>query len=258
MENFEAGSVVFVGAGPGGPDFLTLAGARAISEADLVLYAGSLVHPAIIELAGPKAEKRNSANMTLEECVKLMQATVAQGKLVARVHTGDPAIFGALAEQARELTRLGIPWKVIPGVTAATAAAASAGISFTLPELAQGLIVARQPGRTGAPAEMELASLARHHMPMAIYLSGRLVKEMRQELLKSLPPETPVLCARRAGWAEATLLWTTLDNLEQCALRENLLDHTVFLVLPQHCAGRETNSRLYAEDFSHGHRRGQK
>lgn len=249
------GRVVFVGAGPGGPDLLTIAGAKTISMADVVLYAGSLVHPAIIELAKPGAEKRNSASMTLAECVELMRESVGKGRLVARVHTGDPSIFGTLTEQTRELDRLGIYWEVIPGVTAASAAAASAGLSFTLPELSQGVIIARQQGRTRTPPGMELDTLATHGMPMAIYLSGRLAKEVRSTLLKTLPPETPILCVQRAGWKEEKIIWTTLEGLEICVHSENLQDQTVFIVLPGHKAHIKTQSRLYAEDFSHGHRR---
>lgn len=255
MKKSMAGRVVFVGAGPGATDLLTIAGAKAIGMADLVLYAGSLVHPSVIALAKSGAEKRNSASMTLAECVELMRESVEKGKLVARVHTGDPSIFGTLAEQTRELDRLGISWGVIPGVTAACAAAACAGVSFTRPELAQGLIIARQEGRTRTHPGMELDALAANGLPMAIYLSGGLAKEVRTALLKALSPETPILCVQRAGWPEGKVVWTTLAKLEECVQLEKLHEQTVFIVLPAHGANAATSSRLYAEDFSHGYRK---
>ena len=253
-EKYKPGSVIFTGAGPGDPDLLTIAAHRVISKADLILYAGSLVNPAILEIAKSDAKKYNSAGMTLEECLQLMIRHARNGELVARVHTGDPTIFGAIAEQIRGLDSAGIEWSIIPGVTAATAAAAAAGISLSMPEYAQGLILARQPGRTKTSSDAELFRLAGHGLPLALYLSGNLVGDVCGQLRKVLPESARVLCAQRVGWPDSRLIWTNLGELEKCVNAENLKEQTVFIVFPRE--GEVIKSRLYAKDFSHKYRKG--
>lgn len=244
------GMVSFIGAGPGDPELLTIKGRNAIAAASLVLYAGSLVPAAIAALAGKEARVVDSAPLTLEESHALVAATAFAGKDVARVHTGDPAIYGALSEQAALLEAAGIPWRVIPGVTAACAAAAAAGVSFTYPEISQTLIITRIAGATPMPAAENIASLAAHKTSMAIYLSGKKAVGLQSELEKALPPETPILCARRVGWPEEKLVWTTLKNLAETAAKEGMGRQTLFLVLPGH--NREGRpSRLYSASFGH-------
>ncbi|MBO4301719.1 MAG: cobalt-precorrin-4/precorrin-4 C(11)-methyltransferase, partial [Desulfovibrio sp.] len=196
------GLVSFVGAGPGDPELLTIKGRKAIAEAALVLYTGSLVPAAVVACASPNAVIQDSAPLTLEQCHVLMREASLAGKLVARVHTGDPSLYGCLQEQTKLLDADGIPWRVIPGVTAACAAAAAAGLSFTIPEAAQSLIITRMKGETPVPDNEKLPALAAHKTSMAIYLSANRAEEVQKSLLRSLPAETPILCAHRVGWPD--------------------------------------------------------
>jgi Precorrin-4 methylase len=182
-----------------------------------------------------------------------VRATALAGRSVARVHTGDPSLYGALREQAALLDADGIPWRVVPGVTAACAAAAAAGITFTVPEVTQSLIISRLEGRTPVPAREHLHLLAQHGASMAVYLSAASAQALQDELSRSLPPETHIFCAHMVSWPEEQLHWTTLGELAQCITSHNLTRQTVFLVLPaESCEGAP--SRLYAADFSHGYR----
>lgn len=247
------GIVTFVGAGPGDPDLMTIKGRKAIEQAALVLYAGSLVPREVVACAPPNAMVVDSAPLNLEQCHALVRATALEGRAVARVHTGDPSLYGALREQAALLDADGIPWRVVPGVTAACAAAAAAGITFTVPEVTQSLIISRLEGRTPVPPREHLHLLAQHGASMAVYLSAASAQALQDELSRSLPPETEIFCAHMVSWPEEQLHWTTLGELAQCITRHNLTRQTVFLVLP--AESREgAPSRLYAADFSHGYR----
>lgn len=253
-QNPARGLVTFVGAGPGDPELLTIKGRNAIADADLVLYAGSLVPPAVVDCARPGVPVEDSAPLTLEECHARVREVALAGGLVARVHTGDPSLYGALREQAALLDADGIPWQVIPGVTAACAAAAAAGVSFSIPGQRQSLVLCRAPGRTPVPERESLAALASHRTAMAVYLSAHTAQRMAEELGTELPPETPVVCAHRVGWPDERLVWTTLAELPAC-VEENRFDRqTIFLILPGEEAAGGARSRLYAPDFCHGWR----
>lgn len=250
----EPGLVTFVGAGPGDPELLTIKGRNAIAEADLVLYAGSLVPRAVVACARQGVPVVDSAPLTLEECHARVREVALAGGLVARVHTGDPSLYGALREQAALLDADGIPWRVIPGVTAACAAAAAAGVSFSIPGVSQSLILCRMAGRTPVPERESLAALAAHRSSLAVYLSAAQAGRMAEELGRELPPETPVLCAQRVGWPEQRLVWTTLAHLADCVAENGFDRQTVFLVLPGELTGGNARSRLYAPDFGHARR----
>lgn len=249
----EPALVTFVGAGPGDPELLTIKGKRAIEEAELVLYAGSLVSPDVVGLAKEQAEIYDSALLTLEQTHALVARAAFAGKRVARIHTGDPSIYGALAEQIELLKRDGIPWRVIPGVTAAMAAAATSGISFSLPEISQSLLITRFAGRTPMPENEGLQKLAALNIPLAIYLGGHKSAEIQEQLLQVLAPETPVICASRIGWPEEKILRISLANLAEAAAANGIGRQTLILVLPRHGekAGR---SRLYDGGFGHSWR----
>lgn len=249
------GLVTFVGAGPGDPELLTIKGRNAIAEAELVLYAGSLVPPAVVACARPGVPVLDSAPLTLEECHARVRETALAGGRVARVHTGDPSLYGALREQAALLDGDGIPWRVIPGVTAACAAAAAAGVSFSIPGQRQSLILCRAAGRTPVPERESLAALAAHGSAMAVYLSAPAASRMAEELGTVLPPETPVVCAQRVGWPDERLVWTTLAELAACVEENGFDRQTIFLILPGEEAAGGARSRLYAPDFCHGWRR---
>lgn len=247
------GSVTFVGAGPGDPELLTLKGQKCIATADLVLYAGSLVPAATVACAKAGAQVVDSAPLTLEECHSLMRDAALQGQHVARVHTGDPSLYGTIREQAHLLEADGIPYTVIPGVTSACAAAAAAGISFTVPEACQSLIITRLEGRTPVPPREQLRLLASHHTSIAIYLSAGNPQGLQEELAAALPLDTPILCSQRVGWPDARQAWATVGTLAQVVQDEGMHRQTMFLVLPAHKAAHQC-SRLYAADFQHGWR----
>lgn len=249
----DPGGVWFVGAGPGDPDLLTIKGRTCIETADLVLYAGSLVPAATVACARPGAQVVDSAPLALEECHALIREAAAAGRSVARVHTGDPSLYGAIREQIRLLERDGIPYGVVPGVTSACAAAAAAGLSFTVPEVTQSLILTRLAGRTPVPDRERLRELAAHGCSLAVYLSAAAPETLQQELISALSSTTPVLCAHRVGWPDQRLVWTTVAQLADCVRRHGLTRQTVFLILPGQNAA-PTASKLYDPAFSHGRR----
>lgn len=247
------GRVFFIGAGPGDPELLTLKGQRLISKADLVLYAGSLVPPEVVACAKKGARVEDSAPLCLEETHALMRDCALGGGMVARVHTGDPSLYGAVREQARLLDADGIPWEVVPGVSAAFAAAAAGKVSFTVPETTQTLIITRLEGRTPVPERERLRALAAHGSSLAIYLSASEPDRMQAELLAVLPPETPILCACRAGWPDQRMAWARADTLADVIREQGFTRQTVFLVLPGQPRA-DDRSRLYDAAFTHGWR----
>jgi precorrin-4/cobalt-precorrin-4 C11-methyltransferase len=246
--------VTFVGAGPGDPELLTLKGKRIIEEADLVLYTGSLVPKEVVAFARREARVIDSSSMTLGETHACIVETVRAGGKVARVHTGDPSLYGAMKEQMALLDEESITYGTVPGVTAAFAAAAAATVSFTVPEKIQTLIVTRLAGRTPVAERERLRELARHGSSMAIYLSASKPEEMVNELLEGgYPAETPVVIAYRVGWPDQALYHTTLRETAETVARNSISMHAVFLILPLQ-KDRSTVSRLYSPEFGHGRR----
>lgn len=255
--------VWFIGAGPGDPELMTVRAWKLVAEAELVLYAGSLVPPGCV--AHARGRVVDSSGLTLEETHALLRECVAAGGMAARVHTGDPGLFGALREQAALLRRDGIVYGVVPGVTAAFAAAAAAGVSLTVPERVQGLALARLEGRTAVPAGQGAGDYARHGGTLAVYLSGAGAGTLSRELLAaSVRPDTPVLIAHRVGWPEERLVWSTAgtvsSDMETFREKEEMARQTLFLILPGEAEEKEGEStpvsRLYDGAFSHGFRRG--
>lgn len=248
--------VSFIGAGPGDPELITVKGLKLVERAALVLYAGSLVPREVVAAAKPGARVLDSAPMTLEETHALMAATVAAGGDVARVHTGDPSLYGAVAEQAALLTAAGIAYEIVPGVTSACAAAAAAKVSFTAPGTVQSLVLTRLPGRTGVPEAQAVRRFAATGAALAVYLSGTMAEELQTELLAGgLPPETPMVVARQVGQPEEKIVRTDIAGLVQAAAAADAGRQTLFLVLPGLAAELE-RSRLYDPGFSHGRREG--
>jgi precorrin-4/cobalt-precorrin-4 C11-methyltransferase len=246
--------VTFVGAGPGDPELLTLKGRRIIDEADLVLYTGSLVPREVVAFAREGAKVIDSSPMTLAETHACIMETVRSGGRVARVHTGDPSLYGAVREQMALLDREGVAYRVVPGVTAAFAAAAAAAVSFTVPEKTQTLIVTRLGGRTPVAEPERIRELARHGASMAVYLSASKPDELVRELLEGgYPGETPVIIGHRVGWPEQALYHTTLRETAETVAKNAITREAVFLILPAQ-EDRATVSRLYSPEFSHGRR----
>ena len=260
----ETGQVWFIGAGPGAADLITLRGARLIAAADLVLYAGSLVPQEVIGHAKIGATLRDSSNMTLEETHALIRQFALRGQNVARVHTGDPALYGALLEQTRLLDREGIAWSVTPGVSAAFAAAASAGQSLTLPETRQTLVITRLPGKTPMPENENLRALAATGAALAVYLSAEHAAELQSELLAAgLSPDAKVIIGHRVSWPDESIAAAPLSELAEFVRGRKLSRQTMFLILPGESINPHTKeasdpgtvSRLYAAEFEHGFRR---
>ncbi|MBU1612453.1 MAG: precorrin-4 C(11)-methyltransferase [Proteobacteria bacterium] len=248
--------VHFIGAGPGDPELLTLKGKRLIEEAGLVLYAGSLVPPEVVACANTSAEVIDSAPLNLEETHALMTRAIRAGKTVARVHTGDPSLYGAIREQMTLLDREGIAYDTTPGVTASFATAAAACRSFTVPEATQTLIITRLAGRTPVPEAESLRRLAAHGAAMAIYLSAGDPEKIQAELLAGgLPESTLVTMGYRVGWPDQQVVECTLNTLAQTARTNGFTKQTVFLVLPGEAAG-EAASLLYDKTFTHQFRKG--
>ena len=247
--------VYFVGAGPGDPELITVKGHKCIQQADLVLYTGSLVPKEVVACAKENAKVVDSSSMTLNETHAMILETVRSGGTVARVHTGDPSLYGAIKEQMILLDHNGISYEVIPGVTVAFAAAAAAKISFTLPERAQTLILTRLAGRTPVPDRERLRDLARHNTSMALYLSSSDPDGVVKELMAGgYSGETPVVVAYRVGWPDELLVTTQLSALADVVKETGIHKQAVFLVLP----GQKDDpvfSRLYSPEFSHGFRK---
>ncbi|NLY41357.1 MAG: precorrin-4 C(11)-methyltransferase [Desulfovibrionales bacterium] len=247
-------AVYFIGAGPGDPGLLTLRGHEIITQADLVLYAGSLVPRQVVTSARPEAQVIDSAPLDLDQTHALMRDTALAGGLVARVHTGEPSLYGSMREQMALLDADGISYAVIPGVTAAFATAAKACASFTVPEITQTLIITRLAGRTPMPERERLRHLARHGASLAVYLSADKAAILARELREAgLAEDTTIILGHKIGHAQEKLVRATLATLEAEARQHKMTRQTVFLVLPGEQAPR-LPSRLYAPEFAHGFR----
>ncbi|MBK1727003.1 precorrin-4 C(11)-methyltransferase [Halorhodospira neutriphila] len=255
-----AGTVWFVGAGPGAPDLITVRGRDRVAAAGAVLYAGSLVPPGVLDWAPAGCELADSKGMTLEAIQAWLIERARRHETVVRLQPGDPALYGALAELARPLDEAGIPVAVVPGVTSAMAAAASAGESLTLPEGPQSVIFTRVEGRTPMPEGEQLADLARHGASLCIYLSITLLERLAEELRSAgWADEAPVVVVHRASWpGEERILRTRVGTLAADCRAAGLRRQTMILVSPSlgaRQAGPQPRSRLYDPAFTHGYRR---
>jgi len=248
-----SGEVVFVGAGPGASDLITLRGAQVIAQADIVIWASSLVDAAIVAGVKPGALLVDSASESLEDIEPLYRRAHAEGLLVARVHTGDPSIYGATAEQRRLCDRIGIPHRTIPGVSAFSAAAARMDAEITVPEVSQSLILTRlEGGRTPMPDRETVRGFAAHGVTMALYLSAARNKVLQDELLAGgYLPDTPCIVGYRVSWPDELMLRCRLDELSASMREHKLWKHTVVLVGPALAEESTTRSHLYHPGFRH-------
>jgi precorrin-4/cobalt-precorrin-4 C11-methyltransferase len=249
--------VLFVGAGPGDPDLITVKGRNALQKADLVVYAGSLVPEELLGWTRPGTQALSSAAMHLEEIVNTIALAVKEGKRVVRLHTGDPSLYGAIFEQMAELQKRSIAYKIIPGVTAAFAAAAAMGIEFTLPDISQTLILTRMAGRTPVPESENLASLAAHRASMAIYLSVSMIDEVAAVLAASYGKGAACAVVYRASQPDEKIIITKLKDLAKNVREENITRQALIIVgkvLEISLDDTVTASKLYDRNFKHGHR----
>ena len=248
--------VHFVGAGPGAPDLITLRGAEYLSQADQVIYAGSLVNPSLLERCKKDCRIFNSAEMTLEQVIAAVKKAEAKGLMTVRLHTGDPSLYGAIREQMARLDALGIAYDVTPGVSSFCAAAAALNAEYTLPGLSQTLILARMVGRTPVPEREALEKLAQHGASMVLFLSAGMLDEMQEELLKgAYKPDTPAAIVYKASWPEEKTLRCTIGTLAQTA-REAGITKTALVLVGDFLEAKFKRSRLYAPDFSTEYRKG--
>ncbi|MGI5922211.1 MAG: precorrin-4 C(11)-methyltransferase [Syntrophomonadaceae bacterium] len=243
--------VNFVGAGPGAADLITVRGQKLLKEADVIIYAGSLVNPEHLKLAKPGCQIYNSASMTLEEVIAVMKDAEAQGKMTVRLHSGDPSIYGAIREQMDLLEQSGIEYDVVPGVSSCFGAAASLKAEYTLPDITQTVIITRMEGRTPVPEKEEISLLAQHQATMVIFLSTGLLEPLRERLLiGGYQGDTPAAIVYKATWPDEKIFRCTVDTLPQVA-RENGITKTALIVVGKFLGDSYDRSKLYDPVFTH-------
>ncbi len=243
--------VYFVGAGTGAVDLITVRGARMLGQADVIIYAGSLVNPELLQYAKKGCEVYNSAKLTLEEVLEVMQKAEAEGKITVRLHTGEPSIYGAVREQMDELDKLGISYESCPGVSACFGAAAALNIEYTLPEISQSFIITRMEGKTKVPDKESIEGFAAHQVSMAIYLSTGMLKELSARLVAGgYRRETPAALVYKATWPEEEAYICTVETLYDTAEEHGITKTALVLVGEVITHQNYKKSRLYAADFS--------
>ena len=243
--------VYFVGAGTGAVDLITVRGMRLLEKADVIIYAGSLINPELLQYANKDCEIHDSAKLTLEEILNVMQKAEEKGKITVRLHTGEPSIYGAVREQMDELDRLGISYESCPGVSACFGAAASLNLEYTLPGISQSLIITRMEGRTQVPEKESIESFAAHQASMAIYLSTGMLKELSERLVAGgYRKETPAALVYKATWPEEEAYICTIETLYDTAKEHGITKTALVLVGEIITHQNYIKSRLYAADFS--------
>lgn len=248
--------ITFVGAGPGAVDLITVRGMRLLEKADVIIYAGSLVNPALLEYARKDAEIHDSARLTLPEITELMIRADREGKEVVRLHTGEPSLYGAVREQMDVLDAHGIRYDSCPGVSACFGAAAGGNLEFTLPGITQTLIITRLEGKTAVPEREQMALLASHRASMAIYLSAGMLEELSRELIRGgLEEETPALIVYKATWPEEKRISCTVGTLAQAGKENGITKTAVILVGDAMGETAHERSKLYDPSFSTGYRK---
>lgn len=248
--------IYFVGAGPGAPDLITVRGQKLIQNADVIIYAGSLVNPELLKEAQESCRIYNSALMTLEEVIEVMEEAEKEGLNTVRLHTGDPSLYGAVREQMDELKKRGIAFTICPGVSSFSGAAASLQVEYTLPGVSQSVIISRAKGRTDVPEKENLKSLAAHQATMVLFLSSGLTEEVRSQLLEGgYPKDTPAAVVYKATWPEEKILFTTIDRLVKDMEKAGI--NKTALIIAGNIFGEEYDrSKLYDASFTTGFRNG--
>ncbi|MGL4669881.1 MAG: precorrin-4 C(11)-methyltransferase [Methanobacteriaceae archaeon] len=248
------GKVIFIGGGPGDPELLTIRGYKEIKNADIIIYAGSLVNKEILKYAKEDAEIHNSASLDLNEIITLMKEGLDSNKKVVRVHTGDPSIYGAIAEQFRELEKNKIEYEVVPGVSSVFASAAALKKELTIPEVSQTVIITRPEGRTPKPSKESLANLAKAEATMCIFLGIQMIDEVVNDLLEHYPLKTPVAIVKKASWKDQMIIEGTLENIAEKVKEANITKTAMIIVGNALNPGNFKASKLYDADFKHEYR----
>ena len=249
--------VHFVGAGSGAPDLITLRGAKLLQNADVVIYAGSLVNPALLESVKPGCEIHDSAYMTLEEVLHVMKTADRAGKTVVRLHSGDPSLYGTMREQINALNKHGIAWDITPGVSSFCAAAAVLGAEYTLPGISQSVILTRLAGHTPVPDRESFPALAAHGASIVIFLSGGMLEDVQRKLLESkgYTPDTPAAIVYKATWDDEKIVRCTVGTLAQAGQNAGIRK-TALILAGNFLTASGEQSRLYDPSFSTEYRKG--
>ena len=250
--------ISIVGAGSGAADLITVRGARLLGQADVIVYAGSLVNPQLLSYAKEGCEIHNSAKMTQEEVVEVMAKAHFLGKNVVRLHTGDPSIYGAIREQMDALRQKNIPFEVVPGVSSFCGAAAALQAEYTLPGVSQTVIITRAAGRTPVPEKENIRSLAAHRATMAIFLSAGLLEQLTEDLVEGgYPPETPAAIVYKATWPDEKVCICQVSTLAETAQKEGI-NKTALILVGDFLGQQYDRSLLYHPNFTTGFREGKK
>ncbi len=250
--------VHFVGAGSGAADLITVRGQKLLMEADVIIYAGSLVNPEHLEIARKDCRICDSASMTLEEVIEAIKEAEAAGKMTVRLHTGDPSIYGAIREQMDMLEKCEIYYDVVPGVSSCFGAAAALKAEYTLPDVSQTVIITRMAGRTPVPEKEEISLLAAHQATMVIFLSTGLLEPLKERLLAGgYRRDTPAAIVYKATWPDEKVVRGTVDTLPQMA-RENGITKTALILVGDFLGDTYDRSRLYDPTFTHEFREASK
>lgn len=248
--------VYFVGAGPGAVDLITVRGAELLKKADVIIYAGSLVNPELLNYAKKECIIYNSASMTLEEVINVMEESYKNNKMVVRLHTGDMSIYGAVREQSDILKSKNIPFESVPGVSSFLGAAAALNAEYTLPAVSQTVILTRMAGRTGVPEKEDIKLLASHKASMVIFLSSSMLGKLSEELISGgYMKDTPCAIVYKATWDDEIKVITTLENLENAG-KENNISKTALVLVGDFLGDIYDRSKLYDGTFSHEFRKG--
>jgi len=254
--DLDMAKVYFIGAGPGDPDLITIKGRNILDGAGVVIYAGSLVNKALLD--GNSAEIFDSSSMTLDDTLKIMEKAISENRNVARLHTGDPALYGAISEQIEGLRKLGIEFEIIPGVSSAFAGAAVLGQELTIPEISQTVIFSRMAGRTPVPDAERIGELAKHRATMVLFLSVSMIDTLRDELLEGYPEDTPVVVIQKATWPEQKIVRGTLADIS-AKVKEAGIGKTALIYVGEALRASEESlgrtSKLYDKGFAHEYRR---
>ena len=250
--------VHFVGAGSGAADLITLRGKTLIEAADVIIYAGSLVNPELLGYARSDCEIHNSAAMTLDEVIDVMEMAENSGRTTVRLHTGDPCVFGAIREQMDRLDKLGIEYDVCPGVSSFCGAAAALKAEYTLPDVSQTVILTRMAGRTPVPEKESIESLAAHHATMVIFLSAGMLGELSERLISGgYSADTPAAIVYKATWSDEKVCRCTVGTLAETA-QHNGIAKTALITVGDFLGDIRSLSRLYSADFETGYRKATK
>jgi len=251
------GKVIFIGGGPGDPELLTIKAYNIIKKADVIIYAGSLVNRDVLNCAKDDSIIKNSASMNLDEILDLMVESVKKSKLVARVHTGDPAIYGAIGEQMEGLKQRKIDFEIIPGVSSFFAAAAALEIELTFPEVSQTVIITRPEGRTPKPSSEAISKLAEHQATMCIFLGVQMIENVVNDLLIHYKPETPVAVVQKASWPDEKIVRGSLSDISGKVHASGITKTAMIIVGDVLDTKRITPSKLYDKRFTHEYRKGE-